>query len=83
MQAMRLPVYRRAEDQPLAIDQLDIPVPEATQVRLRVQTCGVCHTDLHTVEGDIRPPRLPRATHHRRTQTAVVLKSAPQSAALQ
>jgi propanol-preferring alcohol dehydrogenase len=31
---------------------------------LRVLACGVCHTDLHTVEGDIHPPRLPLTPGH-------------------
>ena len=64
MQAMRLPAHRLAEDQPLILDRVDIPEPGPAQVRLRVQTCGVCHTDLHTVEGDIRPPRLPVTPGH-------------------
>ncbi len=35
----------------------DIPLPHAGpgQVRLRVRTCGVCRTDLHLAEGDLRP----------------------------
>jgi propanol-preferring alcohol dehydrogenase len=33
-------------------------------VRLHVKMCGVCHTDLHTVEGDIHPPRLPLIPGH-------------------
>jgi len=33
-------------------------------VRVRVAVCGVCHTDLHTVEGEIHPPRLPVTPGH-------------------
>ncbi len=44
--------------------QLPNPEPGAGQVRLRVHACGVCHTDLHTVEGDIHPPRLPLTPGH-------------------
>jgi propanol-preferring alcohol dehydrogenase len=29
------------------------PVPAADQLLLRVRACGVCHTDLHIVEGDL------------------------------
>jgi alcohol dehydrogenase, propanol-preferring len=29
-----------------------------------VRVCGVCHTDLHTVEGDIHPPHLPITPGH-------------------
>jgi propanol-preferring alcohol dehydrogenase len=38
-----------------------IPVPGAGDIRLRVRACGVCHTDLHIVEGDIAPAKLPNA----------------------
>src|SRR5688500_18518971 len=29
----------------------DIPVPEANQVRIRVQACGICHSDVFVKEG--------------------------------
>jgi alcohol dehydrogenase, propanol-preferring len=37
----------------------DIPVPTAgpSQVLLRVRACGVCRTDLHVVEGELKPLR--------------------------
>jgi propanol-preferring alcohol dehydrogenase len=45
---------------------VDLPVPEPApdQVRLRVRACGVCHTDLHLVEGEIATPRLPVVPGH-------------------
>ena len=49
---------------PLAASQLPKPRPSAGQVRLKVLTCGVCHTDLHIVEGDIHPPKLPITPGH-------------------
>jgi propanol-preferring alcohol dehydrogenase len=33
------------------------PVAGTGQVRLRVSSCGVCRTDLHLAEGDLRPRR--------------------------
>jgi propanol-preferring alcohol dehydrogenase len=33
-------------------------------MRLHVKFCGICHTDLHTVEGDIHPPALPITPGH-------------------
>lgn len=33
-------------------------------MRIRVSVCGVCHTDLHTLEGDIHPPALPITPGH-------------------
>ena len=41
-----------------------MPIPATGQVRLKVLACGVCHTDLHIVEGDIRPPKLPIIPGH-------------------
>jgi D-arabinose 1-dehydrogenase-like Zn-dependent alcohol dehydrogenase len=40
----------------------EIPEPEAGQVRIKVQACGVCHSDVLTVEGawpGIQYPRVP------------------------
>ena len=64
MRAMRLSEYRPAEEHPLSLHELPIPTPGPGQVRLVVQVCGVCHTDLHTVEGDIHPPTLPVTPGH-------------------
>jgi D-arabinose 1-dehydrogenase-like Zn-dependent alcohol dehydrogenase len=33
------------------IGQREIPAPGAGQVRIKVQACGVCHSDAFTVEG--------------------------------
>ncbi len=64
MQAMRLLEPRQVEDRPLVISDVPTPEPGPGQVRLRVLACGVCHTDLHTVEGDIHPPRFPIIPGH-------------------
>jgi len=64
MRAMRLSDYRPAEEYPLTLGELPNPKPDPGQVRLQVQVCGVCHTDLHTVEGDIHPPNLPITPGH-------------------
>lgn len=65
MRAWRL--YRQAPlgEADLRLEEgLPVPEPGPGQVRLRVRACGVCHTDLHTVEGDIHPPRLPLIIGH-------------------
>jgi propanol-preferring alcohol dehydrogenase len=38
--------------QPLAMRQLDIPVPGPGQILVKTEACGVCHTDLHAARGD-------------------------------
>jgi D-arabinose 1-dehydrogenase-like Zn-dependent alcohol dehydrogenase len=44
------------------IVEREIPIPGSGQVRIRVQACGVCHSDLFTKEGlwpGIQYPRVP------------------------
>lgn len=53
MKAMLLRQPRPVEQSPLEFDDLPLPVPSADQILIRAHCCGVCHTDLHTVEGDI------------------------------
>ena len=47
---------------PLEIVERDIPEPEGKQVRIKVQACGICHSDSFTKEGlfpGIQYPRVP------------------------
>lgn len=39
-------------NQPLQIEEVDIPTPGPGQIVVKMQASGVCHTDLHAVEGD-------------------------------
>jgi propanol-preferring alcohol dehydrogenase len=64
MLAMRLPEQRPVETKPLRMEEQTLPEPGPGQVRLKVLACGVCHTDLHTVEGDINPKQLPITPGH-------------------
>lgn len=36
---------------PLAVQELDLAGPKSGEVLVRVQACGVCHTDLYTASG--------------------------------
>ncbi|QIM17389.1 alcohol dehydrogenase AdhP [Leucobacter insecticola] len=49
--------------QPLAVAPVAVPAPGAGQALVRVLTSGVCHTDLHAVDGDWpvkpNPPFIP------------------------
>jgi propanol-preferring alcohol dehydrogenase len=53
MKAQILRHPRPAEQSPLEAADLPTPVPADDEVLVRVHACGVCHTDLHTVEGEI------------------------------
>jgi len=39
-------------DQPLVVEDIPIPVPGPEQVLVRIETCGLCHTDIHAARGD-------------------------------
>jgi propanol-preferring alcohol dehydrogenase len=52
------------QQSPLRLDKVTLPIPSAGEVRVRVRCCGLCHTDLHTVEGDLPLPRLPLIPGH-------------------
>jgi alcohol dehydrogenase, propanol-preferring len=55
LEALRTPLVAR--------DRPD-PVPGPGQIRLRVEACAVCRTDLHVVDGDLPEPRLPIIPGH-------------------
>jgi len=38
--------------QPIAIEDLPIPEPGPEQVLVQIQTCGLCHTDIHAARGE-------------------------------
>ena len=52
------------QTKPLAWIELPAPEPGSGEVRLRVQVCGVCRTDLHIVEGDLPPAKRPVIPGH-------------------
>ncbi|MDD5562222.1 MAG: zinc-dependent alcohol dehydrogenase family protein [Thermoanaerobaculaceae bacterium] len=65
-----------AASRPLAARLLADPTPGPGQVVLRVLSCGVCRTDLHTVEGDLALPRMPLVPGHQ--IVGVVEEAAPE-----
>ncbi|NUQ38069.1 MAG: zinc-dependent alcohol dehydrogenase family protein [Caldilineales bacterium] len=64
MRAHVLEHPRPIPERPLRL--LDRPRPKVDpgQILIEVQACGVCRTDLHTVEGDLPLPRLPLTPGH-------------------
>jgi propanol-preferring alcohol dehydrogenase len=53
-----------SESSPLCGVEIPAPEPTAREVRVRVRCCGVCHTYLHIVEGDLKLPMLPLVPGH-------------------
>ena len=48
---------------PLTIGELPVPQPKDGQVLIKIEACGVCHTDVHAADGDWpvkpNPPFIP------------------------
>ncbi len=64
MRVMRLSRQRPVEEKPLILTDVAVPEPGRGEIRIRVGACGVCHTDLHIVEGDLAARWLPLTPGH-------------------
>ena len=60
MQAMVLMEIGR----PLVPVERPLPEPHAGEMRLRVEACAVCRTDLHVIDGELPRPKLPLVPGH-------------------
>ena len=49
---------------PLVYEELPDPVPGPGELRVRVEACGVCRTDLHVVDGELPDEILPIIPGH-------------------
>lgn len=47
-----------------ALREIPMPVPGAGEIRLRIEACGVCRTDLHILDGELTHPKLPLVPGH-------------------
>ena len=48
----------------LQMEERPDPLPGPGAIRVRVEACAVCRTDLHVVDGDLPDPRLPIVPGH-------------------
>jgi alcohol dehydrogenase, propanol-preferring len=60
---MRAMVLRRTGER-LAMEERPELQPGPGQIRVRVEACGVCRTDLHVVDGELTDPKLPIVPGH-------------------
>ena len=49
---------------PLEMMNLPDPVPQESEILVKVSACGVCHTELDEIEGRTPPPNLPIVPGH-------------------
>ena len=71
MKAMILEKPAPIESKPLKLVELPVPEPGYGEILVKVNMCGLCHTDLHTVEGDLELPVLPIIPGHQIVGTVV------------
>jgi alcohol dehydrogenase, propanol-preferring len=64
MKAMVLDAFRPAAESPLAMRDVPVPSVGPEDVLIKVRCCGVCHTDLHAVEGELPNANLPLIPGH-------------------
>ena len=64
MRAMLLERSGPIDESPLVARDMPVPQPGPAEIRVRIHCCGLCHTDLHTAEGDLHLPRLPIVPGH-------------------
>ena len=56
---------------PLEIIEVPIPEPQADEVLVKIEVCGLCHSDLHFWLGDHPLPQLPTTLGHEGIGTVV------------
>ncbi|MDH4222456.1 MAG: zinc-dependent alcohol dehydrogenase family protein [candidate division Zixibacteria bacterium] len=69
MRAMVLKKTGLIEKNPLHLKDIPVPGIGPKDLLVRVQACGICHTDLHTIEGELPLIKLPLVPGHQITGT--------------
>lgn len=60
MRAMQLMQWGK----PLEYVDIPIPTPLPNQILIKVHVCGICRTDLHVIDGELKYPKLPVIPGH-------------------
>lgn len=64
MLAMVLKEVKEIDENPLRLHQTEKPKIKSEEILVRVKVCGICHTDLHTVEGELELRKKPLVPGH-------------------
>jgi len=62
----------RGDAPSLEILEIAVPSPKAGEALVRIRACGVCHTDLHVIKGEVAFPR-PAVMGHEISGTIVAI----------
>jgi propanol-preferring alcohol dehydrogenase len=69
MRAMVLPAQAPIGTSPLVPGDLPVPEPAPGELLVRVRACATCRTDLHVIEGELAPRKLPIVPGHQAVGT--------------
>lgn len=64
MKAMVLRNQASINSSPLCMEEWDIPEPKEKELLVKINCCAICRTDLHIIEGELSPQRLPIIPGH-------------------
>lgn len=60
---MKAMLLKQAHE-PLRLEDISEPSPDADELLIQVSACGVCRTDLHVLDGELPHPKLPLILGH-------------------
>src|SRR4051794_10939655 len=60
---MRAALLESPGDKLVVVDDVDIAPPRAGEVQVRITHCGLCHSDVHVIDGSV-PAGLPVVCGH-------------------
>jgi len=64
VKAARFTKPRSIETNPLELHDVPVPQPGDNEILIRIKACGVCHTDLHVIEGELPQKKSPLTPGH-------------------
>ena len=64
MRAMVLHGQALIDTRPLRLEEVPEPAVGLHDVMVRIEACGICRTDLHVIEGDLPPVKVPVIPGH-------------------
>ncbi len=71
MKAQLLHAPAPADSSPLTLSDIPRPTASAGHILVQIRVCGVCHTDLHVIEGELPKPSLPLIPGHEIVGTVI------------
>lgn len=64
MKSLQFTSPQSIESNPLRLHEVPVPTISRREILIRVRTCGICHTDLHVVEGELQQKKAPLTPGH-------------------